>query len=73
MLEPDFEIYYYEDTSQDFHYANVNPHTHNYYEFYIFLEGHISMDIEGVSHPLVARRCIDHSTQHKALRKAFRQ
>lgn len=36
MLEPDFEIYYYEDTSQDFHYANVNPHTHNYYEFYIF-------------------------------------
>lgn len=53
MLEPDFEIYYYEDTSQDFHYANVNPHTHNYYEFYIFLEGHISMDIEGVSHPLV--------------------
>ena len=60
MLEPDFEIYYYEDTSQDFHYANVNPHTHNYYEFYIFLEGHISMDI-------------DHSTQHKALRKAFRQ
>lgn len=53
MLEPDFEIYYYEDTSQDFHYANVNPHTHTYYEFYIFLEGHISMDIEGVSHPLV--------------------
>ena len=34
MLEPDFEIYYYEDKSQDFHYANVNPHTHNYYEFY---------------------------------------
>lgn len=53
MLEPDFEIYYYEDTSQNFHYANINPHTHNYYEFYIFLEGHISMDIEGVSHPLV--------------------
>ncbi|MBE5876339.1 MAG: helix-turn-helix domain-containing protein [Lachnospiraceae bacterium] len=41
MLSQDFEIYYYNDTSQQ----KVNMHTHNYYEFYLFLEGDISIQI----------------------------
>lgn len=39
MLSKDFEIYYYNDKN----YSHVNPHSHNYYEFYIFLEGHIKL------------------------------
>lgn len=39
MLSKDFEIYYYDDTRL----TSVKAHTHNYYEFYFFLEGNISM------------------------------
>ncbi len=52
MLSRDFEIYYYNDTYQNSHYYNVDNHTHNYYEFYFFLEGNVSMNIEGHMHPL---------------------
>lgn len=52
MLSKDFEIYYYNDTCQNSHYYNVNSHTHNYYEFYFFLEGNVSMNIEGTLHTL---------------------
>lgn len=52
MLSKDFEIYYYNDTYQNSHYYNVNSHTHNYYEFYFFLEGNVSMNIEGHLHTL---------------------
>ena len=48
MLSKDFEIYYYNDT----HFKGVNSHTHNYYEFYFFLEGDVSMNINGDVHPL---------------------
>ena len=35
MLSKDFEIYYYSDTEP----SHVVSHTHDYYEFYFFLEG----------------------------------
>lgn len=43
MLSKDYEIYYYNDS----HFCGVTSHTHNYYEFYLFIEGNISMNIEG--------------------------
>ena len=52
MLSQDFEIYYYNDTFQNSHYYNVNSHVHNYYEFYFFLEGNVTMNIEGALHAL---------------------
>ena len=48
MLSEDFEIYYYKE-----HYlSKVELHTHDYYEFYFFLEGNISMKIEEKQYPL---------------------
>ena len=38
MLSKDYELYYYSDS----HMANVDSHTHDYYEFYFFLEGTVS-------------------------------
>lgn len=43
MLSQDFEIYYYSDRIL----PNVTAHTHDYYEFYFFLEGNIIMYIDG--------------------------
>ncbi len=43
MLSQDFEIYYYSDRTL----PTVEAHTHNYYEFYFFIEGNISMHING--------------------------
>jgi len=43
MLSKDFEIYYYSDIK----FPNVDSHTHDYYEFYFFLEGDVSMHIGG--------------------------
>lgn len=48
MLSRDFEIYYYKDYSL----AKIENHTHNYYEFYFFLEGKVSMEIDGRAYPL---------------------
>lgn len=45
MLSKDFEIYYYENA----HFDGVKSHTHNYYEFYFFLQGNITMYID--KHP----------------------
>ncbi len=48
MLEKEFEIYYYSD-------KNVKPvesHTHNYYEFYFFLQDNVSLSINGTAFPL---------------------
>ena len=41
MLADNFEVYYYEDRSLD----KVKLHSHNYYEFYFFLEGNVKMQI----------------------------
>ena len=48
MLSKDFEIYYYNDS----HFSGVSDHTHDYYEFYIFLAGNVSMKIEKKSYHL---------------------
>lgn len=48
MLSEDFEIYYYNDA----HFSGVESHTHDYYEFYFFLEGDMGMHINGTFCPL---------------------
>lgn len=48
MLSKDFEIYYYSDNQL----TNVSNHAHDYYEFYIFLEGYVTMYIDEVPHAL---------------------
>ncbi len=48
MLSRDFEIYYYNDSSHQ----KVNMHTHSYYEFYLFLEGDVSIQIGESVFPL---------------------
>ena len=48
MLSRDFELYYYNE-----HYTSkVDTHTHDYYEFYFFVEGDVSIEIEGQRYPL---------------------
>lgn len=48
MLSKNFEIYYYEDKDP----AAVKEHTHDYYEFYFFLEGDVSIMIEDKLYPI---------------------
>jgi len=48
MVSQDFELYYYEDD----HFSGVQHHTHDYYEFYFFLEGKITLTINGTPHRL---------------------
>lgn len=43
MESEDFELFYY----NDLHFSGVDSHVHDYYEFYFFVEGDISMCIEG--------------------------
>ncbi len=68
MLSKDYEIFYYDDT----HISQVKNHTHNYYEFYFFLQGDISMQIASNTIPLtsgdvilippgISHRSINHS------------
>ena len=42
MFSEDFELYYY----SDFNPAKVASHRHNYYEFYLFLEGDVDIVID---------------------------
>jgi AraC-like DNA-binding protein len=49
MQSEDFEIFYYDDTNL----SSVNTHSHNYYEFYLFLSGDISMYIQKKKYHLV--------------------
>ncbi len=44
MLSRDFEVFYYSDL--DFH--SVGSHSHDYYEFYFFVEGSVVMEIDSV-------------------------
>ena len=48
MLSRDFEIYYYNEQASE----KVSIHSHDYYEFYFFLEGDVSIWIEGEQYPL---------------------
>lgn len=48
MLSKDFELYYYNDRNL----PEVALHTHNYYEFYFFLEGDVSIQAGEKVYPL---------------------
>lgn len=48
MLCRDFEIYYY----SDLHFHSVGSHSHDYYEFYFFVEGAVTMEVGGKRYPL---------------------
>lgn len=48
MVSEDFELYYYSDRNL----TKVDRHSHNYYEFYFFLEGNIDMQINGKIYPV---------------------
>lgn len=50
MVSKDFEIFYYDDI----HFSNVKIHSHNYYEFYFFLQGEIDLNIGGTTFPMTA-------------------
>ena len=45
MISQDFEIYYYSNLNM----KHVENHKHDYYEFYFFLEGEMSIIIEGTT------------------------
>lgn len=49
MQSRDFELYYYSDQNL----SRVKNHSHDYYEFYFFLEGDVRMNIDGRAYPLV--------------------
>ena len=42
MVSKDFEIYYYNDRNLQ----NVKSHSHDYYEFYFFINGNVSIYID---------------------------
>ncbi len=42
MLSKDFEVYYYSDKPGN----AVSSHTHDYYEFYFFLEGNVCLHVD---------------------------
>ena len=48
MISKDFELYFYDDRNL----AKIEAHTHNYYEFYFFVEGDVSMQIGKDLYPL---------------------
>ena len=48
MLSDDFEIFYYSDTD----FKSVDLHSHDYYEFYFFIEGNVRMEIDGREYPV---------------------
>ncbi|MGF0033743.1 AraC family transcriptional regulator [Bariatricus sp. SGI.154] len=48
MLSKDFEIYYYSDHNL----SKVDIHSHDYYEFYFFIEGDISTQIGKSIYPI---------------------
>ncbi|SFB89113.1 AraC family transcriptional regulator [Butyrivibrio sp. YAB3001] len=41
MLSSDFEVFYYSDKN----FKTLNPHSHDYYECYLFIEGDVTMEI----------------------------
>ena len=48
MQALDFEAFYY----SDLHFDTLPEHQHDYYEFYLFLEGDLDMEIAGHSRPM---------------------
>lgn len=48
MVSRDFELFYYDDRNL----SKIDAHTHNYYEFYFFVEGDISMQVGKDVYPI---------------------
>lgn len=48
MLSRDFELFYYNDRNL----SKVAAHTHDYYEFYFFIEGDVSMQVGDIIYPV---------------------
>lgn len=48
MISRDFELFYYEDRELE----KIEAHTHDYYEFYFFIEGDISMQVGRDVYPI---------------------
>ena len=48
MQSKDFEAFYYSDLN----FQTLPAHTHDYYEFYLFLEGDLDLEISGHTRPL---------------------
>lgn len=48
MVSKDFEIFYYDDIN----FSNVKSHSHDYYEFYFFLQGKIDLKIGDATFPM---------------------
>ncbi len=48
MVSRDFELFYYDDRNL----KKIDAHTHNYYEFYFFVEGDISMQVGKDIYPI---------------------
>ncbi len=48
MVSKDFELFYYENRTP----LTVDLHTHDYYEFYFFLEGNVQMQIGDTCYPV---------------------
>ncbi len=69
MLSKDFELYYYSDSHEDILRSKVRLHSHNYYEFYFFLEGNVSIQINDTEHTLKPGNMIliPPNTPHRAL------
>ena len=44
MVFEDFEVYYYDDNKP----LNIRDHTHDYYEYYAFLAGHVDLYIKDI-------------------------
>ena len=70
MQDSDFEIFYYNDSTP----AHVSSHSHDYYEFYFFLEGDVDYKLSTQTHhleygdyllipPGISHRPVFHSTQ----------
>ena len=54
MTNDDFELYYYSDTQ----FKSVDPHVHDFYEYYFPISGNISMAIKNHTYPLTARSVV---------------
>lgn len=78
MLSKDFEIYYYNDLDR----SKVTSHKHDYYEFYFFIEGDVSLNISGTVYslqhgdvvlipPHITHRTIINSNAHPYRRFVF--
>ena len=48
MVSRDFELFYYDDRNL----TKIDAHSHNYYEFYFFVEGDISMQVGRDIYPI---------------------